>query len=80
MDVPAPLLWKKPICSDSLVLRAPMSFSPLDGRQLRIRCVVQPDRAHSILIYRLGLELRGRCGYSLPQNVVPSFHTKLFKI
>jgi len=32
----------------------------VDGRQLRIRCVVQPDPAQSILIQRLGLELPRR--------------------
>lgn len=32
----------------------------VDGRSLRIRCVVQPDRAQSILIQRLGLQLPHR--------------------
>jgi transposase len=31
-----------------------------DGRELRIRCVVQPDRAQRILIQRLGLEIPRR--------------------
>ena len=31
-----------------------------DGRELRIRCVVQPDRAQAILLQQLGLELPRR--------------------
>ena len=31
-----------------------------DGRSVRLRCVVRPDRAQSILLDRLGLELPQR--------------------
>lgn len=34
-----------------------------DGRELRLRCVVQPDRSQSILLTRLGLTLPKRLGY-----------------
>jgi transposase len=38
-----------------------------DGRTLRIRCVVRPDQAQSILLHRLGLELPRRL--RLPQGL-----------
>jgi transposase len=41
-----------------------------DGRQVRLRCVVRPDRAQSILLDRLGLQLPQRlrlpCGLANP--------------
>jgi len=42
-----------------------------DGRELRLRCVVRPDRAQAILLDRLGLELpqRLRVGPAMPQAV-----------
>src|SRR3984885_10794 len=41
-----------------------------DGREVRLRCVVRPDRAQSILIERLGLELPQRL--RLPRGLNPS--------
>lgn len=38
-----------------------------DGRQIRLRCVVRPDRAQSILLDRLGLQLPQRL--KLPRGV-----------
>jgi transposase len=42
----------------------------LDGRQVRLRCVVRPDQAQSILLDRLGLQLPQRlrlpCGVANP--------------
>jgi hypothetical protein len=42
-----------------------------DGRELRLRCVVRPDRAQAILLDRLGLDLpqRLRVGPAIPQTV-----------
>jgi len=31
-----------------------------DGRQVRLRCVVRPDRAQALLLERLGLDLPQR--------------------
>ena len=39
-----------------------------DGRAVRIRCVVRPDRAQTILLHHLGLELPQRL--RLPKGVV----------
>ena len=39
----------------------------VDGRELRLRCVVQPDKAQAILIDRLGLVLPKRL--SLPETL-----------
>jgi transposase len=40
-----------------------------DGREVRLRCVVQPDRAQKILLDHLGLDLPQRL--SLPKGVPP---------
>ena len=46
----------------------------VDGGNLRLRCVVQPDKAQEILLDRLGLKLpkRLRLPETLHQNVVPT--------
>jgi hypothetical protein len=38
------------------------------GRQLRIRCVVRPDRAQALLLERLGLDLPERL--RIPSRIV----------
>ena len=38
----------------------------VDGRELRIRCIVQPDRAQKILLQRMGLELPKRLRMPTP--------------
>lgn len=45
------------------------------GREIRIRCVVRPDKPQELLLSRLGLRLpqRLRASTGLAQNVVPTF-------
>ena len=47
-----------PSSTNSAASRAPTLCSrPTDGRDLRLRCVVRPDRAQAALLDRLGLDL-----------------------
>jgi hypothetical protein len=43
---------------------------PLEnGREMRLRCVVRPDKAQAALLDRLGLELPRRLRPSLPPEM-----------
>ena len=55
---PAWATARAPSSTNSAASRAPMSCCPTtDGRDLRLRCVVRPDRAQAPLLDRLGLDL-----------------------
>jgi len=42
-----------------------------EGRTIRVRCVVKPERAQAMLIEHLGLDLPRRLSISAPLQVVP---------
>jgi len=43
-----------------------------DGRQLRVRCVIKPERSHALLLERLGLELPRRLQIPKAAAAMPS--------
>jgi hypothetical protein len=54
------------IASTDVIL--PMAASP--GRELRLRCVVRPDRAQAVLLERLGLRLPERLRMPRPARTM----------
>jgi len=64
-DAPRPLLEEFAKIKSGDVVLPLQEPTEQSGRELRLRCVVEPDEAQKVLLNRLGLELPRRLRSSL---------------